>query len=815
MMIFWGSLWLGSGYAEPMKDLCFNADWLFHKGAVDGGEKVDVADDGWRTVELPHDWAIEGPFSVTNNCRVGALPTFGTGWYRKHFEVPADWAGKRISVEFDGAMSDAHVWVNGVLVGNRPYGYIGFEFDLTPYLNVGGENVIAVRLNPPDLSMRWYPGAGIYRNVRLKVNHPVHIPRWGTFVTTPLVTDEEALVDIATDLVNASKEAVTARLASIVLSPQGEEIGREELEVSLGAGAQKTASQNVQFKDPVRWDIDSPELYTLKSQVYVADELVDTFETKFGIRTIEFTPNDGFFLNGRRVQLQGVCMHHDLGPLGAAVNYRATERQMEMMKAMGANSVRTSHNPPSRELVQICDRLGILLVVEAFDEWKTGKVPNGYCLWWDEWHEQDMRDVVRRDRNSPSVIMWSLGNEVMEQGQKDGWKYIKRLNEICHDEDRTRPTTAGFNFYPDCFENKLAFYIDVVGMNYKPGQYAEIKAKYPNMILYGSETASQTSSRGYYELPLSPSFNRASRQVSSYDVIVGPGWAYAPDIEFHFLKENPFILGEYIWTGFDYLGEPTPYGGRDHSTKGYWNDDWPSRSSYFAPVDLCGFPKDRYYLYQSQWTDKPMVHLLPHWNWKGKEGDTIPVFAYTNAEEVELFMNGKSLGKRVKGVDTTTFIASFRGHKDKPFESEYRLNWDVPYAPGTLEAVAYTDGKEVARTRRITAGPAHHIKLSVDRATLIADGKDLAFVTVKVVDKNGVVCPRADHQITFEVEGSGKLEAVGNGDATATTSYQCNQRAAFNGLCLAIIRTTNEAGEISLTATAEGLSAGALTIKTK
>ncbi|MFC1763782.1 beta-galactosidase GalB [Planctomycetota bacterium] len=793
-------------------DINFNSDWKFYYGSVTDGQAVDYDDSNWRTLNLPHDWAIEGPFDSKHNARTGGLPVHGTGWYRKSFVVPSEWDGKRIAVSFDGAMSNAHVWINGRFVGNRPYGYSGFEFDITDKITVGKSNIIAVRLTPEDLASRWYPGAGIYRQVRLKVNDPLHIPQWGTFVTTPLATKTEAVVNVSTTIRNDANVSKQAQLVTTIIDDQDHTISKELLEFTAEGKSSISLEQNVRLRNPSLWNIGHPNLYKAISQIVVDDKVIDVYETEFGIRTIRIDAQKGVHVNGNPIRLNGVCMHHDLGPLGAAVNYRATERQMEIMQSMGVNSLRTSHNPPSPEMLQVCDRLGILVIVEAFDEWRLGKIPNGYHKVFDQWHERDLRDMIRRDRNHPSVFMWSIGNEILEQNQKDGWKLTKHLTEICHEEDSTRPSTVGFNYYPAPFENKLAYYVDVVGMNYWPLEYADIKARHPDMIVYGSETASQTSSRGIYHLPWSPDEQRNPNQISSYDVIVGPPWAYAPDAEFDVQEANPFVLGEYIWTGFDYLGEPTPYSGRDNSTHGYWNDDWPSRSSYFAPVDLCGFPKDRYYLYQSQWTEAPMVHVLPHWNWEDHEEDMIPVVSYTNCDEVELFVNGKSYGKKVKGIDTTTFIAEYHSFPKGPFESKYRLSWNVPFASGSLRVVGYRGGHQVASKTVMTASAPAKIQLTADRSPITADGKDLSFITVRILDIDGNICPKADNLVEFSIKGCGDLITVGNGDATALTSYQARERVAFNGMCLGIVRSQKKKGPITVTATSEGLTAGSITV---
>ncbi|NJB81785.1 beta-galactosidase GalB [Wenyingzhuangia aestuarii] len=797
-----------------VKDLNFNSDWLFLKDSING-EKADLNDTDWRKLDLPHDWAIEGPFSNEHNARTGGLPVTGTAWYRKHFTVDKQYSNKVISVEFDGAMNNAKVWLNGNYIGERPYGYIGFEFDLTPYIKYGQNNVISVQLSPKDLSARWYPGAGIYRNVRLKINNGVHIPQWGTYVTTPKISKEKAEVHLQTKILNTQNKTSSIVLQTSLLNPKGALVNTSEKLITINKKTSHTATIVATVEQPELWNLNSPNLYKAISKVLVDGVIVDEFETTFGIRSIKVDRNDGFTLNGKKIKFQGVCLHHDQGPLGTAINFRAKQRQLEIMKSMGVNALRTSHNPPSPEILKVCDELGIVVIVEAFDEWKLGKVENGYHLYFDKWHEKDLRDMIKRDRNHPSVIMWSIGNEILEQSRKEGWKITKKLNDICHDEDNTRPTTIGFNYFPAPFKNKLANYVDVVGMNYWPEEYSNILRDHPDMIVYGSETSSMTSSRGVYHLPIDYNEQHKTNHVSSYDVIVGPPWAYAPDVEFDALAKEPRALGEFIWTGFDYLGEPTPYGGRDNSTNGYWNDDWPSRSAYFAPVDLCGFPKDRYYLYQSQWTTTPMVHVLPHWNWKGQEGKNIPVIAYTNCDEVELFVNGKSFGKRVKGKDVTEIPSEYHGFKKGMYKSKYRLSWNVPYQPGSLKVVAYKNGKQVASKEIKTAGQPAKIKLIADRDQIKANGVDLSYVTVRVEDKDGNLCPNANNTINFSVEGAGTLAAVGNGDQTSLASFQANHRKAFNGQCLAILKSSKTAGKITITATAKNLNSDTLKITSK
>ena len=563
---------------------------------------------------------------------------------------------------------------------------------------------------------------------------------------------------------------------------------------------------NLDVENPTRWSIDNPFLYEVVTHVKKGNTLLDTYNSTFGIRTLEFDANTGFQLNGEKIRFNGICLHHDLGPLGTAVNYRATERQIEIMKAMGANALRTSHNPPSDEMLEVC---------EAFDEWQKGKVPNGYNKYFDNWHERDLRDMIKRDRNHPSVILWSIGNEILEQGSKTGWKVAKMLSDICHDEDPSRLTTAGFNWYPANLKNKLAHQVDVVGFNYKPALYGEAKENHPDMIFYASETSSMTSSRGVYDLPLSGDLKMETNQITSYDITYGPPWAYPPDVEFDALEKHDFMLGEFIWTGIDYLGEPTPYGGMDNSTNGYWNDQWPSHASYFAPVDLCGFPKDRFYLYQSQWTTEPMVHVLPHWNWEGSEGKTIPVYAYSNCDEVELFVNGKSMGKKTKGLQTTPLPAAYREFPKGEYPSKYRLRWDVKYQPGSIKVVGYQDGKATAEKTIRTASQPTGLRLTTDRKEITADGKDLAFVTVEVIDVEGNFVPNQDFKVQFKVNGEGRFLAVGNGNSASLESFQKPEISTFSGKALLIVQASETSGDIDITASALGLKNSEITVATK
>ena len=796
LLLFYPSLGQEATTGEKIR---FNKGWKFHKGEAEGAERPSFDDSGWRELALPHDWAIEGPFSREYNARAGGLPFHGTGWYRKSFTLPAASKGKHVEITFDGAMYNAHVWINGTFLGNRPFGYIGFHFDLTPYLKAEGENIIAVRLQPEDLSSRWYPGAGIYRNVWLSVNDPVHFKTWGTFVTTPEVTKRNATVQVETEIENTATSASSVRWITTIMDHEGRVVAEKSMPVSVSPSASLKKSTTLKVPRPTLWDTENPYLYTILLQIERDGKIVENQTEPLGIRTIRYEVGKGFFLNGKLTRMKGACLHHDLGPLGAAVNRRATERQLEIMKSMGVNAIRTSHNPPSPEQLEFCDKMGLLVQVEAFDCWETAKVPNGYNKYFVEWHERDLRDMIRRDRNHPSVVMWSMGNEILEQWQKDGAKWAKVLSGIVRDEDSTRPVTAGFNSGDPAIDHGLAQTLDVVGFNYKPLEYSKWLKENPDFIILASETSSCTSTRGAYHFPIEKYKTHPSRQVTSYDII-GPGWAYPPDIEFDALEKNPSVIGEFIWTGQDYLGEPTPYGGRDNSTNGYWNDDWPVHSSYFAPVDLVGFPKDRYYLYQSQWTREPMVHVLPHWNWAGKEGESIPVYSFTNCEEVELFLNGKSLGKRVKGVDKTPIKVDFAKWEGGDFMSKYRLRWDVPYAPGELKVIGYIDGQKAAEKVINTAGEPYQLRLTPDRKAIKADDEDISYITVEVLDKDGNLCPWADHRIRFFVEGQGEIAAVGNGDPSNITPFTADYQRAFYGKCMLIVRSKSSAGEIRVKA---------------
>jgi beta-galactosidase len=797
------------------QDINFNESWTFFNAEAEGAEKSNFDDSKWRKLDLPHDWAIEGPFDKKYNARSGGLPFHGTGWYRKNFKLPANSENKIVRIEFEGAMYDAYVWVNGQFVGNRPYGYIGFEFDITKYLKHNNEdNVVAVRLRPQDLSSRWYPGAGLYRSVWLKIDEPVHVAQWGTYITTPTVTNQLAVVQNETTIENKSNKNVKVIVKHEYVSPEGNTVATIDDELDVPANTSAVSATYTNIENPKIWDTESPNLYKVVTTVIQNDEKVDSYLSKIGLRTISFDTK-GFYLNGKKARFNGVCLHHDNGALGSAVYKRADERKLQIMKEMGVNTIRTSHNPPSREFLEVCDELGLLVLDEAFDTWNVEKVPNGYNLFFKEWAERDIKDMVKRDRNHPSIIMWSTGNEIKEQSdKKNGWKVAKMLHEYCVEMDPTRPTTLGMNNFEAPYKFNFAQQSDIAGVNYKPSNYKYIHESYPQLALYGSETSSCTSSRGVYHLPIEKYQTHESLHVTSYDII-GPPWAYPPDVEFHFQEQNPNIMGEFVWTGFDYLGEPTPYGGKDNSTNGYWNGDWPSHSSYFGAVDLCGFPKDRFYLYQSQWSTKPMIHLLPHWNWKGMEGQKIPVYCYTNLDEAELFVNGKSMGKKVKGKDLTEIKIDFLRYEPKTFKSKYRLSWEVPYESGNIKVVGYKNGEVVKEEQIFTAGKPAMVTLFVDRKEIAADGTDLAYVTVRIEDKDGNLCPNAENLVDFSIKGEGQIVGVDNGNQISLESFQANHRKAFSGMCLAILKSSKKGGTIKLTAKSKALKRAIIEVKTK
>jgi beta-galactosidase len=730
---------------------------------------------------------IDGPFEST--CPGGSGAGYlngGIGWYRKEFKLPEDIKGKHIFIEFDGVYMNSDVWINGIHLGNRPYGYSSFQYELTEHLKYGSDkNVLAVRVDVQQPCSRWYSGSGIYRNVRLIITNPVHITHWGTYVTTPEISGNEATVHVKTNIRNQSFSAKQVTLETNIVDESGNKVGGSSSIQKVEADSIHIFRHVIKIPKPKLWSVENPILYRVESKVYVDNNLVDNSETPFGIRSFQFTKDKGFFLNGKHVNIKGVCLHHDLGSLGTAVNKRAVERELEIMKSMGCNAIRTSHNPPAPELLDLCDQMGFLVMDEAFDEWLRSKTRYGYGRFFNEWSERDLEDMIRRDKNHPSIILWSIGNEIPEQDNDNAYSMSKRLVDICYREDPTRPVTSACNTPEAAVKSGYTKPLDVLGINYNTAFYNTYKGK---VKLVGSETASTVSTRGVYNLIQDGDslkvLKELNNQCSSYDMNA-PSWGNVAETSLKAVKNAPWVAGEFVWTGFDYIGEPTPF-------------SWPSVSSYFGIVDLCGFPKDRYYLYQSQWTNKPMVHILPHWNWNGFEGKKIPVWCYSNCESVELFLNGKSLGEK-----------KFSNTK------ELHLAWNVPYSPGTLKAVAKNNGKIICIDEVQTAGDPDKIILIPDRKEISADGKDLSFLKVEIVDKDGRICPNADNLVKFKIEGEGVIAGVGNGNPISHEYFNTSERKAFHGLALVITQSTDKSGKINLTAVSDGLREAEITIKTK
>lgn len=775
--------------------------WKFSKGDYPEAMKLNFNDKSWQTVTVPHDWAIYGPFdkdidkqvvAIVQNGetiptektgRTGALPYVGVGWYRNYFEVPEYSEDKKVIIMFDGAMSRAEVFVNEKRVGNWGYGYNSFYFDITKFLNKNGKNILAVRLENLEESSRWYPGAGLYRNVHLILSEKTSISTWGTYVTTPFVSSKAARVNIQTQIDN---HVEGLKLFTTIKDAQNRIVGVTTSENYSGG----FFYQDFVINNPSLWSPETPVQYYAYSELKKDNKTIDTYLTKFGIRTISFTPKNGFQLNGITRKFKGVCLHHDLGPIGAAVNVSAIRRQLNILKDMGCDAIRTAHNMPATELLDLCDEMGFMVIDEAFDEWKQPKCKNGYNKFFDEWAEKDLVNFVRRDRNHPSIVMWSIGNEVPEQSYKNGSKVAYFLREIIKREDNTRPVTAGMDRVDNAIQNQFASTLDVPGLNYRLPKYQLAYDLLPQGFILGSETASTISSRGIYKFPVKPGkdVRYPDLQCSSYD-LEACNWSNIPDDDWMWQDDKDWVIGEFVWTGFDYLGEPTPY-----------DDFWPSRSSYFGICDLGGLPKDRYYLYRSRWNTKEnTLHILPHWNWKGREGEITPVFVYTNYKEAELFLNGVSQGRIKKG--------------DKGTE-RYRLMWNnVKYQPGSLKVVAYDNGKPVAEKTIVTSGKPSKLKLEADRSEIQADGKDLSFITVSVLDKNGNPCADATNELSFKVVGAGTYRAACSGDATSVEQFHLPKMKLFSGKLVVLVQSVENPGDITLEVSGKGLKTSKITIK--
>ncbi|MFI9753066.1 glycoside hydrolase family 2 TIM barrel-domain containing protein [Streptomyces collinus] len=786
-------------------------------------------DSGWREIAVPHDWSIEQTPTTEHGTTSGTgfLPG-GLGWYRLAFTLPPALAGKRISVEFDGVYMDSTVYCNGKEAGRHPYGYTGFALDLTDLAHTDGttRNVIAVKVQNRLPSSRWYSGSGIYREARLVITEPVHVARWGTRVTTPEISAERALVRVATSVVNASGTDADVEVVSRIVDRKGRTVARTSSAAAVTA--ERTATQELTVRRPELWDFETPHRYTLHTELRVGGRTADTYRTVFGFRTFRFDPDEGFFLNGTHHKIKGVDLHHDLGALGAAVSIDAVRRQLEIMRSMGVNALRTSHNPPAPEVIQVCEELGVVMLVEAFDCWRTGKNRYDYGRFFDEWCERDATEMVLAARNSPAVLSWSIGNEVPDSTSTAGLAMADRIIGAIRAADDTRPLVIGSDKYrrlpaKGSAADLMLAKLDGLGLNYNTAKSVDqLHAAYPHLFLFESESSSETSTRGAYQEPehLNTGENHTPgrRATSSYDNNLA-SWTMSGEYGHKKDRDRKWFAGQFLWSGIDYIGEPTPY------------DVFPVKASFFGAVDTAGFPKDMYYLFRSQWTGEPMVHLLPM-TWNHDKGDTVEVWAYANVGTVELYLNGRSLGvrrfdtkKTVDGrsyLETTEATGDDKTFTDGPYPGSYtspngsagklHLTWKVPFEPGELKAVARRDGKVVATDVLRTAGAPHAIRLTADRTSLAADGRSLVFVTAEVVDRRGVVVPGAEHLLSFEVAG-GSLAGLDNGRQESAERYQASTRTAFHGKALAIVRSGTKAGAVKVTARSEGLRTGTATVR--
>lgn len=796
---------------RPRSRESFDFGWKFFRGDASGAQAPSFADDGWRSLDLPHDWSIEGPFGEhePSGGSGGYLPT-GIGWYRKRFPVPESDRGRKIAIEFDGVYQNSEVWINGRYLGLRPYGYISFAYDLTPHLNFGKENVLAVKVdNSRQRNSRWYSGSGIYRHTWLLATHPVHVGQWGVWVTTPRVSNEYAVVEVRTTLRNETAAAVDCTITSAIVSRDGEVAASADAMQQIGANGEYPFVQQIRLPKPELWSVASPHLYRLRSTARNGQQVVDECETPFGIREARFDVDRGFLLNGEHVKINGVCVHHEAGAVGAAVPERVWERRFEILKEMGCNAIRTSHNPPAPEFLDLCDRMGFLVMNEAFDEWRVPKGqidPYGYSAYFDEWHERDLADFIHRDRNHPSVVLWSVGNEIPDQIHPGGAETLRELKALVRREDPTRLVTAACDQIaaePKSAPPEFLALLDVVGYNYvdrwrdRADKYYSIdRHEYPQRRFIGTESIGIGGVRGDYSdlFPGEPA----------------PGLRRFPrngglnaELLWQFVRTYDYVSGDFMWTGIDYLGESR----------------WPARSASAGVLDTCGFKKDGYFFYQSQWTEQPVLHLFPHWTWKGREGRVIPVKCYTNCDAVELFVNGKSYG--VKGYEFPRLgmekrYGTFPARALVPrTTSDLHLEWDVPYEAGILKAVGMRDGKIAIEREVTTAGEPAAILLTADRETIRADRRDVAHITVQIVDAHGTLAPEADHEISFEVAGEAKLIGLDNGDPRSHEDFKSSRRKAFHGLCLAIAQSTGRAAKIRVSASAKGLKGAAVEVAAK
>jgi beta-galactosidase len=766
----------------------FNKDWNFKLGDYPSAAQAGFNTPDWRALQLPHDWSIEGAFDKNSKTKQaqGFLPA-GTGWYRKVFIVPQDWKNKTVSVEFDGVFKNSEVFINGHSLGIRPNGYISFGYDLSQYLIFGKENVIAVKVdNDAQPNSRWYTGSGIYRNVRLVATNKLHVAKWGTFVTTPGVSEVKSKVRVEITIDNDNDKTKEFKLITSILNAENSEVGRFTSTEKISAKASEKKIQNLTLSRPTLWSPENPYLYKVVTKIYEKSTLADSYETPLGVRYFNFDAEKGFSLNGKPMKILGVCLHHDNGALGAVENIHALKRKLTLLKEMGTNAIRMSHNPHSLEMMQLCDEMGFIVQDEAFDVWKKKKATNDYHKDWDAWHKKDLEDLIKRDRNHPSVMMWSIGNEIREQFDSTGIAITRELAQIVKSLDTTRPVTSALT--ENVIEKNFIYQsgaLDLLGFNYKHEDYKDFPTRFKGQKIIASESVSALETRGHYDFPADgvkawptkygAAFDgNADWTVLAFDQVKSY-WGATHEENWKTIKKQDFMAGTFIWTGFDYIGEPDPY-------------PYPARSSYFGIIDLAGLPKDVYYMYQSEWTTKPVLHIFPHWNWKA--GQEVDVWAYyNNADEVELFLNGKSLGKKAKEKD------------------DLHVSWRVKFEQGTLKAISRKDGKTVLEKEIHTAGAASKIDLKADKPTLKNDTYDLVYVTVSIVDKDGNLLPNANDLINFEVSGGGKLVGVDNGYQANLDSFKANSCKLFNGKCIAIIQSNGKKENIQLKAsTGNGMS---------
>lgn len=788
--------------AQQRELITLQRDWKFTQSPGQDPAETDYDDSNWEPVTVPHDWAIKGPFDPNGNGSTAKLPWKGEGWYRRALEVPKAYQGKRVYLIFDGVMAFPKIYLNGKLAGEWDYGYNSFYLDVTDYLNYGGENILAVYADTRQHDSRWYPGAGIYRKVQMLVTSPLHVGVWGTYVTTPIIKPHYAEVRISTEVMNHTQRSQKVTVEQRILDPKGALVARDTISRSLRPGSTTDLELTLKVTNPELWDVENPALYTVQTRLLSGQQVTDEYTTTFGIRTIKFTPDDGFLLNGRRVQLRGVNLHHDHGPLGAAFNKVAMQRQLQIMKDMGANAIRNSHNTAAPELLELCDEMGLLMFNEIFDKYdaKAGITADTD---FEEFAHRNIKNFVLRDRNHPSIFLWSVGNEIgdVQWNINNGFKRLHTMVNYVNKYDPTRPITLVCDNLESATKRHFDYY-DVHSWNYGR-RYRLARQLEPNKSVIISESASTLSTRGFYELPLPENKTdfTNSLQVSSYD-LNAPDWAEIADDDFMWQQDETYIAGEFVWTGFDYLGEPTPYGNRSVSRMGM-NESEASRSSYFGIVDLVGIPKDRFYLYRSYWKPEELtIHILPHWNWLQRTGQNVPVFVYTNGDEAELFLNGKSLGSQKKNP-----VA-------KNSTERFRLMWkNVNYEPGELKAVAYKNGVKLGEHVLETTGEPTSLKLTPEKKVLTANGEDLSYILIEAVDKAGRPHPLASQKVEIALKGKGVIAGVGNGNPQSFESFQASQVYLFNGKAMIILGSGFESGEATITISAEGLKKATTHIK--